>query len=123
MADCLSQRKTKTLKISTHHEVKVLLLKNWIDDLKKKNLVFDCEQFSCYPTENTWHQDTGWESDFYFKKQIKSKVGLNQITSPLISEGNWSKHSILLSFLLNRATTGNQTYTLHIAPELEFGAL
>ena len=58
MADCLSQRKTKTLKISTHQEVKVLLLKNWIDDLKKKYLVFDCEQFSCYPTENTWHQDS-----------------------------------------------------------------
>ena len=53
MADCLSQRKTKTLKISTHHEVKVLLLKNLIDDLKKKYLVFDCVQFSCYPTENT----------------------------------------------------------------------
>ena len=25
---------------------------------QKKHSVFDCEQFSCYPTENTWHQDT-----------------------------------------------------------------
>ena len=53
MADYLLQRKIKTLKMSTHDEVQVLLLKGWINDFKKTHLVFDCEQFPCYPTENT----------------------------------------------------------------------
>ena len=46
------------MKISPDHEVKVLLLNNWTDDLKKKIFSFCSEQFSCYPTENTWHQDS-----------------------------------------------------------------
>ena len=88
MADCLSQRKTKPLQISTHHEVLSVIVKKLDRWFEKKHSVFDCEQFSCYVSVNwplfiTISYPTYWKhmtpGYYYGIRGLKNKIN-NYVT-------------------------------------------
>ena len=91
------------------------LLKNWIDDLKFFFLVFDCEQFSCYPTGNTWHQDI---KRFYSKSSSSYQFSRCILGGPMPLSLNWKKNNVILHNrcpnYLHLLIWSMQTYTLKL---------